>query len=154
MQAPEFNPMQELINKIEDPLQKQLFQNMIEAQQQNKSSKSTNVSLQKAVKDVKQLMATCKYQQAQLEGLSENLQVQQNILSMAAKALGACSCLGLYADCTACLGKGKPGTFEIDENSFNALILPLLTKLKATIVDETAKTTKVNGTDNHSINNN
>lgn len=154
MQESEQHPMLALIDKIEDPLQRQLFQNLIEKQQQNRIKKSSTISLEKAVNDVKQLMTTCKYQQTQLEELTENLQVQQNVLETAAKALGACTCLGLNATCSNCDGKGKPGTYEIEENSFNALILPLLTKLQDTINREIPKSNKKNGTINKNINNN
>ncbi len=43
-----------------------------------------------------------------------------------ASALGACRCWGRSADCPHCGGRGRPGSFNVDESAFNEVVLPLI----------------------------
>jgi hypothetical protein len=43
-----------------------------------------------------------------------------------ARALGACRCWGLRADCPRCQGEGRPGALEVDAEAFAEVVLPLL----------------------------
>jgi hypothetical protein len=44
----------------------------------------------------------------------------------AARALGACRCWGLNADCAFCGGLGRPGALEVDPEAFAQVVVPLL----------------------------
>lgn len=56
------------------------------------------------------------------EQLADIVQLTETLAS----ALGACPvCFGKTWSCHFCHGKGKPGTFDVDRDAFEELILPL-----------------------------
>lgn len=50
--------------------------------------------------------------------------------SILARALGACDCWGELAACAVCRGRGGPGWRPPDRASFDALVRPVLRKMK------------------------
>jgi hypothetical protein len=120
------------LNEVSNPALRNLFRMMLNNQQQEPAA-PRGITLNKAVKDVKDLLEINKAMKIALNELKANNEKMVERYRALTKALGACECLGENIICPICHGKGIPGNFMIDEKGFNKYVYPLIQKITQTV---------------------
>lgn len=146
------------LNEVSNPALRNLFRMMLNNQQQEELPATRGITLNKAVKDVRDLLEINKAMKIALNELKTNNEKMVERYRALTKALGACECLGENVICPICHGKGVPGSLLIDEKGFNKYVYPLIQKITQTVeqsqVEEEIKNTKPkqNGLHHHDNN--
>jgi len=122
------------LNEVSNPALRNLFRMMLNNQQQQEElPASRGITLNKAVKDVRDLLEINKAMKIALTELKVNNEKMVERYRTLTKALGACECLGENIICPICHGKGVPGSQLIDEKGFNKYVYPLIQKITQTV---------------------
>ena len=132
-----------MLDKIENPAMRSLFEMMMNQRQEVKQENNyQGITREKAINDVKLCLEKIKNLKEDVLELHNRLNEMLNFQTTIAGALGACHCFGENPNCESCFGKGIPGNYVINETAFQKYVYPFIQKLTNNVEKENTEERK------------